>query len=68
MAIAVGSFVRWNVLTTSPPPDVNINVNSAMVVQSISVDDRGTQLRCMREGKYVGSYPQAIMVEVRAPV
>jgi hypothetical protein len=66
MAIGVGSFVRWNV-TEKPPPGVDINTNSAMVVLSITTGERGTILRCSRQNGYVGTYPQSIMVEVRAP-
>jgi len=66
MAIAVGSFVRFAV-SSAPPPGVDINANSAMVVTAISTDARGAILTCAREGRYVGTYPQAAMTEVRAP-
>lgn len=64
MPIDPGDFVRFEV-GTKPPPGVDINANSAMVVTAVSTNERGQMVTCARQGKYVGVYPASTLVEVR---
>jgi hypothetical protein len=66
MAIGVGSYVRFAV-GTRPPPGQEINANSAMLVTAMTQNERGGMVSCSRQGRYVGTWPQTDMVEVRAP-
>jgi len=66
MPIDPGDYVRFAVGVT-PPPGVDINANSAMLVTAVTQNERGGSVRCSRQGKYVGEWPASILVEVRAP-
>ena len=66
MALVAGSYCRF-AIGVQPPPGQDINANAAMVITAVTQTDRGGILTCSRQGKYVGQFPAASMVEVRAP-
>jgi len=66
MALGIGKYARFAV-GSNPPPGVDINANSALLITAQADTVRGMVYTVSRQGKYVGEYPASILVEVRAP-
>ena len=64
--VVVGDYVSFEV-GSNPPPGVDINANSAMLVTAVSSNERGGTVTVSRQGRIIGTFPTALMTEVRAP-